>query len=59
MVLQKNPFVDASQIAISTRTSVVTLTGSVRNPAEKQMAECDAWYVFGVDQVSNQLTICE
>jgi len=59
MVLQKNPFVDASQIAISTRTSVVTLTGSVRNPAEKQMAECDAWYVFGVDQVSNQLTVRE
>ncbi len=56
IVLQKNPFVDASQLAVSTTNSVVTLSGSVRSQAEKQMAECDAWYVFGVDNVSNRLT---
>lgn len=56
LVLQKNPFVEASQIAVSTRNCVVTLEGSVRNHTEQQMAECDAWYVFGVDKVINLLT---
>lgn len=55
LVLQKNPFVDASQIAISTHNSVVTLEDSVRNQTEQQMAECDGWYVFGVDNVINLL----
>jgi osmotically-inducible protein OsmY len=34
----------------------MTLEGLVRNEAEKRMAECDAWYVFGVDNVINRLT---
>jgi osmotically-inducible protein OsmY len=59
IVLKKNPFVDASQINVSTRNCVVILTGLVRNQTERQLAECDVWYVFGVDQVSNQLTVRE
>lgn len=59
LVLQKNPFVEASQIAVRTRNCVVTLEGIVRNHTEKQMAECDAWSVFGVDKVSNLLTVRE
>jgi osmotically-inducible protein OsmY len=59
IVHQKNPFVDASQIAINTRNAVVTLEGLVRNQTEKRLAEYDAWYVFGVDGVINQLTVRE
>jgi osmotically-inducible protein OsmY len=36
---------------------VVTLTGSVPRQAERKLAEDDAWYIFGVDQVVNQLEI--
>jgi osmotically-inducible protein OsmY len=59
IALEKNPFVDASQINVSTRNSVVKLAGLVRNQTEKQLAEYDAWYVFGVDRVINQITVRE
>jgi osmotically-inducible protein OsmY len=59
LVLEKNPFVNAAQIRVSTRNSVVTLEGLVTNATEKQMAECDAWYVFGVDKVINALAVRE
>ena len=59
IVLEKNPFLDASQINVTTHNAVVTLAGLVRNQTEKQLAEFDAWYVFGVDRVSNQLTVRE
>ncbi|MGE0825948.1 MAG: BON domain-containing protein [Candidatus Binatia bacterium] len=59
LVLKKNPFVDASQIRVSTHNSVVTLDGLVTNETEKRMAEFDAWYIFGVDAVMNQLAVRE
>lgn len=59
IVLEKNPFVDASQINVSTHNAVVTLAGLVRNQTEQQLAEYDAWYVFGVDKVINRLTVRE
>jgi osmotically-inducible protein OsmY len=59
LVLEKNPFVNAAQIRVSTRNSVVTLEGLVANATEKQMAEFDAWYVFGVDKVINTLAVRE
>jgi osmotically-inducible protein OsmY len=34
---------------------MVTLRGMVANHEEGEMAEIDAWYVFGVDQVVNEL----
>lgn len=56
-VLEKDPFVDAESIHVYTRGRIVTLTGSVPRPAERKLAEDDAWYIFGVDQVVNQLEI--
>jgi osmotically-inducible protein OsmY len=38
---------------------VVTLEGLVANGTEKDMAEFDAWYVFGVDRVINKLIVLE
>jgi osmotically-inducible protein OsmY len=35
----------------------VTLTGLVPTDAEREMAEFDAWYVFGVDRVINQIAV--
>lgn len=59
LVLDKNPFVNAAQIRVHTRNSVVTLEGLVTNETEKQMAAFDAWYVFGVDKVINKLAVRE
>lgn len=57
LVLEKDVFVDAGQIRVSTRDRVVTLDGLVPKKAEKDMAERDAWYVFGVDRVVNRLIV--
>jgi osmotically-inducible protein OsmY len=35
----------------------VTLGGLVSNEAVKEAAEFDAWYVFGVDKVTNKLEV--
>jgi osmotically-inducible protein OsmY len=56
-VLEKDPFVDAASIHVYTRGGVVTLTGSVPREAERKLAEDDAWYVFGVDRVVNQIEV--
>ncbi|HXG21706.1 MAG TPA: BON domain-containing protein [Methylomirabilota bacterium] len=59
LVLEKDPFVNADQIRVSTRNSVVTLEGLVANDTERDMAEFDAWYVFGVNRVINKLVMRE
>lgn len=57
LVLEKDVFVNASQIRVSTSERVVTLEGLVPKEAEKAMAARDAWYVFGVDRVVNRLAV--
>ena len=57
LVLEKDPFVNAARIRVSTRNYVVTLEGLVATEKEKEMAEFDAWYVFGVDKVMNKLEV--
>ncbi|HET6371266.1 MAG TPA: BON domain-containing protein [Nitrospiria bacterium] len=57
IVLEKDPLVRADQIRASARNLVVTLEGLVRSEPEKQMAENDAWFVFGVDRVVNNLKV--
>jgi osmotically-inducible protein OsmY len=55
LVLEKDPFVDASEIRVGVRNALVRLTGLVPSEAERDMAEFDAWYVFGVDRVDNRI----
>ena len=57
MALEKDPFVYAGQIGVTTRDCVVTLEGVVPKEAEREMAEFDAWYVFGVDKVVNEIEV--
>lgn len=57
IVLEKDPFVDASQLRVTTRERVVDLRGVVPEEAEREMAELDAWYVFGVDRVVNHVEV--
>ena len=59
LVLEKDPFVNASQIKVSCANDWVTLDGLVKNASVRHLAEADAWYVFGVDGVTNQLQVEE
>jgi osmotically-inducible protein OsmY len=54
-VLENDPFVNADQIRVIVKNSVITLEGLVINDVQRQMAQNDAWYVFGVDKVIDML----
>jgi osmotically-inducible protein OsmY len=57
MALEKDPFVDAAQVRVRSQGAVVLLQGLVPTPSEREMAEFDAWYVFGVDKVVNRIEV--
>lgn len=57
MALEKDPFVNAGQIIVGTVDAVVTLAGLVPSESERNMAEFDAWYIFGVDRVRNRVEV--
>jgi osmotically-inducible protein OsmY len=57
IALDKDPFVDASQIRVGVRHRTVRLTGSVHSSEARDAAEWDAWYVFGVDDVINEIEV--
>lgn len=55
VVLEKDPYIDAAQLKVGVRGRVVRLTGWLPSAAQARMAENDAWYVFGVDDVINKI----
>jgi osmotically-inducible protein OsmY len=57
LVLEKDPFVNASKIGVSSRDWVVTLEGLVPVETMKKMAERDAWCVVGVKSVVNRIEV--
>ena len=57
LVLEKDPFVDAGTIRVSSKDWVVTLEGLVPTEAMKQMAERDTWTVLGVKEVISRIQI--
>ncbi len=57
IALEKDPFLDSSQIRVGVRGTVVRLTGLVPSEAARDAAEWDAWYVFGVDDVINEIAV--
>lgn len=59
LALEKDPFVNASQIRVRSSMFNVTLEGVVKSQAEKRIAEADAWYLFRVDRVHNLLQVRE
>ena len=54
IALDKDPFVDAEQVRVGVRHRTVRLTGVLPREA-RDAAEWDAWYVFGVDDVINEI----
>lgn len=58
LVLEMDPMIPhPGQIRVRTRDHVVTLEGLVGSEAEKTRAEHDAWCLFAVDRVVNQLAV--
>lgn len=57
LVLEKDPFVNASQVRVGARNAIVRIEGLVPTESEKDMAENDCWYVFGVDGVENRIEV--
>lgn len=57
LILEKDPFVNVERIRVTVKKSVVTLEGDAPSVPQKEMAESDAWYVFGVDKVDNRLEV--
>ena len=55
MALEKNRLLVHDSIKVNTHNSVVTIEGVVPNRRQAEMAEADAWYIFGVDGVINHL----
>ncbi|WP_343117181.1 BON domain-containing protein [Ostreiculturibacter nitratireducens] len=57
LVLDRDPLVDDTQIRVGVRHRTVRLTGAVPSKAIRGMAERDAWCVFGVDDVVNEIVV--
>jgi osmotically-inducible protein OsmY len=57
IVLKKDPFVNDERIRVVARERVITLEGEAPSAPQREMAEFDAWYVFGVDKVVNCLEV--
>lgn len=57
LTLELDPFVNAGQIKVGVRNQVVRLTGAVATAEQRRIAEADAWRVFGVEEVVNNLEV--
>ena len=58
LVLEKDPFVKAIQIRVGAQGTQVRLAGRVPNETEREAADRDAWCIFGVDNVVNEIEDC-
>lgn len=57
LALEKDPLVNAAQLAVRTENGRVTIAGTVRTELEKEIVERDVWYVLGVDDVVNRIAV--
>lgn len=55
--LRWDPDIDATDVGLTVRNGVVTLTGFVRSYAQKTQAEADAKRVAGVSAVANDIEV--
>ncbi|MFQ5586278.1 MAG: BON domain-containing protein [Thermodesulfobacteriota bacterium] len=55
--LEKDRLVDASAIRVATKEYLVTLSGTARDDIAREAAENDAWYVWGVNTVINEIEV--
>jgi osmotically-inducible protein OsmY len=56
-ILEKDPFVHADHFTLRADHGTVTLSGHVASDEERRLAVLDAWYVPGVHEVINKITV--
>lgn len=57
LILEKDPLVSAYLVEASCEDAVITLRGTVYSAVARRAAEFDAWALFGVDDVINDLRV--
>jgi osmotically-inducible protein OsmY len=57
LILEKDPLVSAYLVEASCKATVITLRGTVYSAVARRAAEFDAWALFGVDDVINDLRV--
>jgi osmotically-inducible protein OsmY len=57
VVLEKDPFVNASQVRVTAEGTTIRLSGLVPSAIEKDAAERDAWCIFAADKVINEIHV--
>lgn len=57
MILEKDPWLNATQISVRTQDREVQLSGLLPSAEQKRMAEYDAWYILGVHNVINNIEV--
>lgn len=57
LAFEKDPLLDALRYQVSTRHGVVYLNGIASSPVARQAAEDDAWAIWGVQDVHNQISL--
>jgi len=57
LVLEKDPFINATKLRVRSQDAVITLEGLLPTEEMKQMAERDTWYVLGVKDVANRVQV--
>lgn len=57
LALELDPFVNAGQIRVGVRDRVVRLTGVTPTAEQRRIAESDAWRVFGVEDVIDNIIV--
>lgn len=59
IILEKDRLVDAASIHVSSKDWVVMLSGVCGSVFERNAAEDDAWFTWGVNEVINRIIIME
>lgn len=57
VVLEKDPLVNATRIGARCERARIMLNGVVRSAAEKALVETDAWALFAIDDVVNDIEV--
>jgi osmotically-inducible protein OsmY len=57
LILEKDPLVSAYLVQTSCEGAVITLRGTVYSAVARRAAEFDAWALFGVEEVINDLQV--
>lgn len=55
LVLEKDRLINIADLSLGCKDAVVVLAGGIPTGKQKMLAECDAWYVNGVQDVDNRL----